>query len=63
MIDVLNDLQSHFLAMSLKQVIAHPRNQVIFEYAFNQLVQKVRCKEFMDVGARESVCKRLIRIK
>ena len=49
--------------MSLVQIIAHPRNQVIFEDTFNQLVQKVGSKKLMNIRTRKSMCKRLIRIE
>ena len=34
----------------------NPLDQVIFEYTLDELMEDVRCEQFMDISSRESVC-------
>jgi hypothetical protein len=49
MVNVLHDIQGYCFAMGDMQVVSHPSYQMIFEDSFDELVQKVRCKKFVDV--------------
>ena len=41
------------------QSLLHPSHQVVFERAFDQLVEQIRRDKFVDVGTWEALCKRL----
>jgi hypothetical protein len=60
-VNIFNDLHSHRLAMSYVQVVSHPSHKVIFEGSFDKLVQKVRCKKFVNVGSWKSMSERLMK--
>lgn len=45
--------------MLMLKVLAHPLNKVVFEYAFDELVEEVRSYQFMDVCAGEILGERL----
>ena len=39
--------------MLLPKVLAHPLNEVVFEYTFDELVEEVWSYQFVDVCTRE----------
>ena len=39
--------------MLMPKVLAHPLDKVVFEYAFDELVEEVRSYQFVDVCTRE----------
>jgi len=45
--------------MEVVEVISNPRNKMIFECAFNNLMQEVTRYELVDIRVRKVVCERL----
>jgi hypothetical protein len=43
--------------MCKNKIFPHPGYEVILEGAFDYLVQKIWCDKFVDVCARECICK------
>jgi hypothetical protein len=39
--------------MLMLKVLAHPLDEVVFEYTFDELVEEVRSYQFVDVRTRE----------
>ncbi|KAF8223184.1 hypothetical protein L208DRAFT_1412282, partial [Tricholoma matsutake] len=58
MVNVLYDIQGCRFTVGNMQVVGHPSYQMIFEDSFDELVQKVRCKEFMDIHSWKPMCVR-----
>ena len=46
-------------AIFATQVIFNPSDEVIFERALDELVEDITGDQFIDVGTREVICKRL----
>ena len=59
MIKITHYLQSTLLAIGEMEIFTYPLNKVILEYPLDELVKDVWCEQFMDVGSRKTVCKRL----
>ncbi len=47
------------LSMRNFQVLINPGNQMILKRPFDHLMEEVSRYQFIDVGAREIICKRL----
>ena len=58
-IDVCDDALSCCFAMLELEVLEQPGDKVVFECAFDALVEEVGGKEFVDVGVGEVIGKRL----
>ena len=46
--------------MSHNKILSDPFNQMILEDSFDELVQQIRCQEFMNVGMQKKVSKWLV---
>jgi hypothetical protein len=53
-----NYLGSCFSVDALK-ILTHPLNEMILEGPFDDLMEKIRGEDFMDVCARKVCCERL----
>ena len=58
-VNVADDLKSTALTMGVVEIVPNPSDKVIFESAFNKLMEEVRRKQFMDVGTGKAVSKGL----
>lgn len=57
MVNITDDLKCPLLWIGFGNVLLNPCYKMILEYTLDQLVEDVRCHEFMDVGTGEVMCK------
>ncbi len=60
-IDVLNNIKSIGFPMLKNQIFLNPRYKVIFEDAFDKLVEYIRCDQFMNISVWKAMGKWLRR--
>ena len=61
MVNVVHDPLCMCFAMRNNEVFLDPGNKVIFECTFNHLMEKIGCKELVDVHSGEIIGKWLIK--
>ncbi len=58
---VIHDFISSCCTVCDNKVLSHPRHKVVLERSFDNLMQQIWGKEFMDISIREVVGERLRR--
>jgi hypothetical protein len=57
MINVSNNAMGVSLPVLFRKILVNPHDNVIFECAFDHLMEQIRRQELMDVSSRKVVCK------
>lgn len=57
LVNVADYLKSVALGVDMIEVITHPHHKVVLKHTLDQLVKKVWCKQFMNIGMWKTVCK------
>lgn len=60
MINVLNDLECTCFTIGIVQIFIDPCHEVVFEDAFNELVQEIGWQRFMNIYMQKPMGKRLL---
>lgn len=61
-VNLLQNFFSFCLSLAPYYHLSNPLDQMVLECSFDNLMQKIGCKELVDVGSRKEACERLEKI-